>query len=325
MVHIFIHFLKPFLFMLLLLTAGTSGYMLVQDWSFIDSLYMTVITVTTVGFSEVHPLAEGGKIFTIIMVVGGVSFYGMVINVLFNTFLEENFREMLENNKIKENVSKLRDHYIICGGGRMAISIAEEFSRAKKAFVIIDNNDKAPVMQRRAEWNVMLADALLEETLVEAGLEYASGLASVLPTDADNLFVVLSARGLNSDVRIETRISLESSRSKMLQAGANKVLSPYIVGGAQMARSFLEPAVEEFLDIMLGKSDYEFEMVVQPIDSDMENNGKMIMESDFRKKGFIIIGVKNQTGRFTFAPSSEYRLQKGDEILLLGKSNLKKA
>ena len=284
---------------------------------------MTVTTITTVGFGEVYPLSDKGKWFTMLLVIGGVGFYGLAINSFVKNFLERNFKIIMEESKVREKIKHLDDHYIICGGGRMAFAMAEEFSHNKIPFVIIENNIEAPVLKLHMDWNILKRDALLEETLLEAGIQRSKGLASVLPTDADNLFVVLSARSLNRDLRIETRISHESSRAKMLQAGANKIISPYVIGGIQMARSFIEPDVDEFLEIMMDKSNYEFEMNVEHITVEHRYHDKKIRQTDYSANGYIIIGIKEPHGRFLFAPEPDLKLRTGQEVLLMGKAHEK--
>jgi len=320
MIRFYFNLVKPFLFLVLLIILGSLGYRLIEKWDFTDSLFMTIITVTTVGFGEVRPLDNAGKWFTMLLVVSGVAFYGFTINAIIKNFMERNFKLIMEESKIKEKLKKLRDHYIICGGGRMAFAMAEELNHNKIPFVIIENNIEAPVMKYHMDWIILKRDALLEDTLIEAGIHRSKGLASVLPTDADNLFVVLSARSLNKNLRIETRISHESSRNKMLQAGANRIVSPYVIGGIQMARSFIEPDVDEFLEIMLDKSNYEFEMIVEHITVESRHRDKKIRETDFRINGFIIIGIKEPRGRFIFAPDPDIKLRIGYEVLLMGKS-----
>lgn len=323
MIRFYFNLFKPLVYLVLLVCCGSLGYYVLEKWSFLDSLYMTVITITTVGFGEVHKLNPPGKIFTILLVIAGVGFYGLAINAFIKIFLERNFRTIMEENRVREVLKKMKDHYIICGGGRMALAMAQELTYNQIPFVVIDNNPNAPVVKMEKTWVILRRDALQEETLLEAGINRSRGLASVLPTDADNLFVVLSARRLKPELRIETRISDESSRSKMLQAGANKVLSPYVIGGIQMARSFVEPEVDEFLDIMLDKSSYEFEMVVEHITPENKNRDQKIRNSDYRSRGFIIVGIKESHGRFLFAPDSDMKLRSGCEVLLIGKAREK--
>lgn len=318
MIRVYLEFLTPLTFLIGLLFFGSSGYMYLEEWTLIDALYMTVITITTVGFSEVAPLSENGKLFTMFLVVGGVSFYGVAINVIFKTLMETNFRNMIQETKLRDQISKLENHFIICGGGRMAYSIARELDNEKIPFVIIENNEEALVVRKQKRgWFILKADALLEETLIAAGVDRARGLASVLPTDADNLFVVLSARRINPEIRIETRIAEESSRSKMLQAGADKVVSPYVLGGLQIARNLTQPSVDEFIDVMLDKSNYEFEVNVINIKKGAPNEGKTIRDTNIRSQGFIIIGLKKPDGQFITAPQADVVLEDGDEIVLV--------
>ncbi len=319
MLKLYLEFIKPLVYLAGLIIFGSIGYYYIADWTLIDSVYMTVITITTVGFGEVHRLTVEGKIFTIFLVLGGVGFYGLAINAIVKTFLEKSLKVMVTESRMLDKINKLTDHYIICGGGRMANSIAIEFEKMGKRFVIIENNPDSVVnVKKESGWLILQKDALIEESLVEAGIHRALGLASVLPTDADNLFVVLSARSLNSGIRIETRIAEESSRSKMLQAGANKVVSPYVLGGLQMARSFLEPEVEEIFDVILDKSNYEFELKVYNVESGDPAANKTIRETDFRKNGYIIIGVKQRDGQMVHAPQPDYMIRAGHEIVMIG-------
>lgn len=203
----------------------------------------------------------------------------------------------------------------------MALAIGRELERSNRPFVILETNAESPTMQMKkagkADWLIIERDALLEESLQEVGIERAAGLAAVLPSDPDNLFVVLSARRLNPKLRIETRIAKESTRDKMLQAGANKVLSPYTAGGIQMARSLLQPDVDDFLEIVLDKSNYEFEMTVHPIKENDALEGHSLRDAGFRAKGFITIGIRLASGKLVFAPNPDIILHQGMEILLL--------
>lgn len=271
-------FYRPLVFLLFLIVTGAFGYHIIEGWSFLDAIYMTLITFTTVGFGEVHELSESGKAFTIIMLVGGVIFYAAAFNAISRALMEYKFQDAV--NKIRNNrkISKMKDHYIICGGGRMALAIGEELERAGYGFLFIEKNPESIVSEYGKAWPVIHKDALLEEVLIEAGVERARGLAAVLPTDADNLFVVLSARRLNPDLFIQTRIALENTRSKMLQAGASRVVSPYNAGGIQIARTFVNPEVDDFLSVVIDRASYEFEMKIHEITGD----------DPYREKAFAI-------------------------------------
>jgi len=317
MLRVIFEFFKPLFLLIFLLTTGTFGYNIIENWSFFDGLYMTVISITTVGFTEVRPLGQNGRIFTIFLILGGVGFYGLAINSIFKIFFETNFRIILMRNKMYDKISKLKNHYIICGGGRMSYAIAQELYNSNVPFIIIDNNSQALVSKSKNKWLILEEDALLEETLIKANIEKAIGLASVLPTDADNLFVVLSARSLNKEMRIQTRIAHESSRSKMIQAGADKIVSPYVLGGVQMARSFLQPGVDDFLDIILDKSNYEFALKVHIVTPEDSFVNTKIKDTAFSKENFIIIGVKDSTSHKIHTPLPEFVLKVGHEIILM--------
>lgn len=311
-------FSKPVLLLLVLVFAGTTGYRVIEDWTFLDSLYMTLITLTTVGFGEVHSLTEMGKLFTIFLLMGGVLFYATAINSIAKGFVEYRFHEAMAELRLNRKVSKMKDHYIVCGGGRMAFAIGGELEKAKIDFVFIEKNPDSIVSEYKGRWPIMIKDALFEETLLEAGIERARGLASVLPTDADNLFVVLSARKLNPKLHIQTRIALESTRSKMHQAGANKVVSPYNAGGVQIARAFLNPEVDDFLSVVTDRAHYDFEMKIHTIEPDDPFCNKPLRETEFRNEGFTVIGVRYPGGNMVFAPDAGFTLRKGQQIFLMG-------
>ena len=317
MVGYFVQVLRPAIFLALLVSFGSAGYMAIEGWSPIDALYMSVITVSTVGFGEAHRLSAEGKLFTMGLIMGGVIFYGIAIDAILKLFINRKFRQFFEEARVKDRMRKLKNHYIVCGGGRMALSTIRELDRAGKAFVVLETNPDSIVMQiyrgSMKHWLVVERDALIEENLIEARIEHAVGLAAVLPTDADNLFVVLSARRLNPKLTIQSRIARESTRDKMLQAGADKVISPYMVGGLQMARSMLNPRVDDFMEIVMDQVNYEFEMKIHHMEEDDAFAEKSLRETDFRRRGFIAIGV-----RMVFAPDSNFVLKPGMEILLLG-------
>jgi len=312
------NFAKPVILLLVLLVSGTIGFRTLEGWDTVDSLYMTLITLSTVGFGEVHPLGDNGKIFTMFLLAGGVIFYAITINSIASNIMETSFGALMNELKTTRKISRLKDHYIICGGGRMAFTIGKEMEKNRETFVFIENNAISVVAEYDAEWPLIQKDALLEETLIEAGIERAKGLAAVLPTDADNLFVVLSARRLNPNLFIQTRVSMESTLSKMLQAGADRVVSPYTVGGLQIARTFLNPHIDDFLSVVTDRASYEFEMNITRVHADVPFCNKKIRETSFSKEGFMIIGVRLPDGTMKFAPPADFILTEGSEIFLLG-------
>ena len=311
-------FARPFAFLSLILSSGSAGYHIIERMSLLDSLYMTVITVSTVGFHEVKALSDAGKIFTMVLVTAGIVFYGVTVNGIFRIFLERSFTSVMTEIRMRNRVAKMKEHYIICGGGNTAATIAEELERAGRPFIIIEKGHEAAT-ERLSRWPVLEKDALDEASLEEARIKDAVGLAAVLSSDADNLFVVLSARRMNPDLIIQTRIESERTRSKMLQAGANHVVSPKRVGGLQIARSFLNPEVQNLMSVVLDRaSSLEFEMKIHTIKPEDSYAGRMIREADFRELGYIVIAVRYDDGRMFFAPRADFRLDPGVDVFLLG-------
>ncbi len=316
-------FTRPILLLLILLITGSAGYVTLEGFTPFEGLYMTVISITTVGFSEVRPLSDAGRVFTICLILGGVLFYGLGINAVIQIILERGFRGFMDAQILSEKLRNLDGHYIVCGGGRMALAICNELEKARRDFLVIEKNAESPVSrlvsERKPAWAVLSGDALSEEVLREARIERAKGLFSVLPTDADNLFVVLSARGLNPTIWIETRISHETTRAKMVQAGANRVLSPYHVAGIQMARSMLKPQVDDFIEIFRGDRNYEFEVKIQRLSEGDEGVGKNVGACRYIEQGFTVVALQNPDGSMVYAPSPETPMRAGMSVFLLGK------
>lgn len=314
--------LSPALFLGGLVFVGKTGFQIIEGWNGIDSAYMTLITISTVGFGEVHPLSDAGKIFTMCLIVGGVVFYGLALDGILKILIGNRFRSFFEETRMREKTKKLKNHYIVCGGGRMALAIILELDKMGKSFVVLETNNESTVSKRKilekSEWLILNRDALSEESLLEVNIDKAIGLAAVLPTDADNLFVVLSARGLNTKIRIETRIAQEKTRAKMIQAGADKVISPYAVGGMQMARNLLFPQVDDFMEIAINRANYEFPMITHLVKENDRYDGLDLRNSGISEDGFICIGIKTNDEKMLFAPPPDTKLTVGTEMLLLG-------
>jgi voltage-gated potassium channel len=316
LITIFLLLSRPMVFLLLLILTGSAGYILIENWSFVDSLYMTIITITTVGFGEVGRLSVNGKIFTMALICGGVVFYGFAINGVIRIFIERRFKGIIAEFRMKDKIKKLKNHYIICGGGRMGCAIAKVLEKSGKDFVIIESHPDSLIKKNENEWLVLMGDALQEETLIEARISHAAGIATVLSTDADNLFVVLSSRGINSSIWIETRISDESSKPKMIQAGANKVISPYDAGGSRIARSLINPEAN-LLRIFLGNENYDLILKVEKINPAHKYFGKTIADIELKERKYSVIGLKTPDGQIIFAPKHEMELRDGFELLML--------
>ena len=238
---------------------GTIGYAVIEGWTVFDSLYMTIITLTTVGYEEVHPLSRAGRYFTIILVLSGVGSMLYALGVGAKVVIEGEFRDILGRRQLSKKIERLKDHYIICGYGRMGKTICKEMVRSNAPFIIVE---KDPEILITIEKDVlsMQGDSTQDSVLKDAGIDRARGLISVISTDADNLYVVLSARGLNPQLKIVARASEDGAEQKLLRAGADKVISPYSLGGLRIAQTILKPAVVDFIEFATKTGNLELQM-----------------------------------------------------------------
>ena len=243
---------------ILILVSGTLGYMLIEHYSLLDSLYMTVVTLSTVGYREVQPLTENGKVFTIFLIVVNLSTFTYFITQLSSYFLDGEFSDAYKFYNMKNSISELEGHIIICGFGRNGREAAKIFSNSNRNFVVVEKTESRKDDLPFEVKFYLADDATRDETLLQAGIEKASALITTLPTDADNLYVVLTARELNSKIKIISRASNDSSVKKLKTAGANNVIMPDKIGGAHMATLVLSPDVKEFVDLMATQSNAHF-------------------------------------------------------------------
>lgn len=237
---------------------GSSWYHLVEGWRWLDAAYMTVITLATVGFLEVNPLGDRGRIFTIVLILLGVTSIGYIVNRFTDALLQGYFQEGLRLRRLQKQMEKLSDHYIICGFGRMGQQIAAEFQAEGINFVVADFGHDPVVMAEQLGYTAIQGDATLDETLMRLQIEQATCLIAALPSDAENLYTVLSAKTLNPTVRAIARASTEEALVKLQRAGADSVVSPYITGGKRMAAAALRPQVMDFVDGILSSGDRTF-------------------------------------------------------------------
>ncbi len=317
--------LRFFIYFSLLIFIGSLGfYSLGENWSVLESVYMTIITLSTVGFGETQPLTDAGKIWTIIVILFGVS----GVAYLFTEFSKEMFRlDFYRRNKMIKSVKKLHNHYIICGYGRMGAVIAGELYEKKRSFVIIDNN---PEKIRKIEEKGFLyieGDATLEETLIEAGVERAGGIVVVLNTDQDNLFVSMSIRTLNNEAFLVSRCSVNDTSAKLRRAGVDKVVNPYVAGGHKMSELLINPQLEDSVTIKTPQHT-SIDFGIDEINlSELEQfDGMMIKDSQLREKyELLIIGIIEKNGDLKVNPGSDQILHRDQTIMVIGtKENLER-
>lgn len=303
-----------------IVTFGTVGYMLLERWNFFDSIYMTIITLTTVGYKEVHDLSSVGKMFTIILIIGGVGtvFYTLSTGAKF--ILEGELQEIFGRKRLEKKIKYLKDHYIICGYGRMGRIICSELQADKVPFAVIEKEPEA--VPSYEDMLLFKGDATKDESLRDLHIEKAKGLVSVLPTDAENLFVVLSARGMNPRLQIVARAGEEGSERKLLRAGADRVVSPYHIGGLRIAQTILKPAVVDFIEFATKSGNIDLQMEEVVIQEDSELVGRTLDESGIgRDLGVIIVAIKELSGDMKFNPTFRSIIKAGNTLIALGETS----
>lgn len=298
---------------------GTVGYAVIEGWSVLDSLYMTITSITTVGFGEVHPLSPAGRIFTIFIIAGGVSASAYALGSIVEFMVEGYFSDILGGRMMKRKISALKDHYIICGFGRVGEQIARELKRVGAPFVVLDSNPDVKKFLDAEEVLYIQGNASDDTVLWEAGIDRAKGLVSVVDGDEDNVYVTLSARGLNPNLFIIARANLEGSESKLKRAGADRVVSPYSLGGRRIASMILKPVVSDFLDTVMHGEELEFQLQEIRIENDSKVVDKTIKEAEVRKiSGAYILSIQKPSGRFETNISKNTRIHASDKLVVIG-------
>lgn len=313
------HLKISILVLFVLVSLGTAGYMGIEGWRLLDALYMTVITLGTVGFREVHELSDAGKIFTIVLIIFGVSVLGYLVGSLAQIMFEGQFQRIIGRKKVEKMVEALKDHYIICGYGRMGSLICKEFAAKPLPFVVVEKSGEILEKLKEEGYLFLHGDATDDDTLLKAGIRKAKGLISVVTSDTENVYITLTARGLNPDLYILARSGEEGSEIKLKRAGANKVVSPYLIGGSRMAQAILRPNVVDFIEIATGRENLELQMEEITIPEHSRFIGENLVSSGFRKEtGVIIIGIKKSAGKTVFNPASHAKLEAHDTLIVLG-------
>jgi voltage-gated potassium channel len=307
------------LVLMLLVSLGTAGYMIIEGWRLLDSFYMTVITLGTVGFKEVHDLSDAGKLFTVALIVIGVSVLGYTVTKLAQIMFEGQLQRFIGRQKVEKRIESLRDHYIICGYGRIGSLICKEFAAEPLPFVVVDNNAAVIEKLEGENYPYLRGNATEDETLLKAGIKRAKGLISVVTSDTENVYITLTARGLNPDLYILARSGEPGSELKLQRAGANKVVSPYHIGGSRMAQAILRPNVVDFIEIATGREHYDLQMEEIFIPDRSPFVGKNLLDSGFRREtGVIIVGIKKMSGEMVFNPGSDSLIEARDTLIVLG-------
>ena len=305
---------------LLLLIVGTLGFHFIEGWPLFDGLYMTLTTLTTIGYQETHPLSHTGRVFNIFMIVAGVGLVFLLIGSLTQALIEFEFQVTFGRRKMEREIGRLSDHYIICGAGRVGRSVAHELVRKPASFVIIEGN-QAKADRFREDFPMMLVgDATQEAVLRQARIEHARGLVAATTTDASNTYIVLTARAMNPKLKIIARASEEDAEKHLRTAGADVVVSPYTFAGHRIAHSFLRPNVVDFIDVaMVQQEKLGLEIEEIRVEPSSAFAGQTVSGSKIRQDlGIIVLAIKRQGEPMHYNPASNDKIEAGDFLIVMG-------
>jgi len=298
---------------------GSAGYAVIEGWGFLDSLYMTVITIATVGYGEVAPLSDAGRLFTIALIFAGVGGIAYSFGIIVEFMVEGHLTSILEGRRMQKRIGALSGHHIVVGIGRVGSIVARSLAEEGVPFVVIDSCEECGAAAEEAGWLFVHGDATEEQVLLAAGVDRARGLVTAVDTDADNLFVSLTARTLNPSLYIIARSSSVASEAKILRSGANRVITPNVIGGRRMAAMVLHPLVSDYLDIVTHGDEIEYRLDSMPIGRDSQLAGVSIKDARVRDvTGAYILAVRSEPGQINPNPPAETLLGAGDELVVLG-------
>ena len=300
---------------------GTLGYVLIEGWSAWDAFYMTVITVTTVGYGEVHPMSQAGRAFTVFVLLTGVGAFFSAFTIFMASLAEGGFLERRERKRQARMLDNLNEHFILCGFGRMGEIIAREFVRQAVPFVVIERNPERMHLAMEQGLLAVEADASNEDVLKRVRIDRARGLIASVGTDAENVYAVLSARLLKPDLFIVGRAESDDSRLKLKRAGADRVISPYHLGGLQLAQTAMRPAVVDFVQLATSSDNMDLNLEQVHIEAGSSLAGRSLIDAGLRQRfGVVVVGIRRADGRMDFNPEPETAMNPGDDLVVMGRS-----
>ncbi len=305
------------------LAVGTTGFALIEHYPVFDAFYMSLITITTVGYEEIHPLSFAGRIFNSFLLLFGVGVMFYAVGAITQTVLETEFDEVLKKRRTKKMIELLRDHYILCGFGRVGRGAATELQRTGVKFLVMEKDEDRVEWAIKSGFLAVLADSTRDDMLHEAGVTRAKGLIAALATDADNLFLILSAKSLNPNLRVSSRVSEEGSEAKMRRAGADSVFMPYSITGYRLAQSLLRPHVFEFLDVTAETSNLGLNVGIEQVEIGRGGHfePRTLNEMHLRKEMSIIaLAIRRKSGEMVFNPVKQETVQSGDWLIVMGRN-----
>ncbi|MFN0087463.1 MAG: potassium channel family protein [Blastocatellia bacterium] len=298
---------------------GTVGYHLIEGWTWFDGFYMTVITLATIGYGEIHPLTQGGRIFTVGLIIIGVTMFGFLLSMLTQTLIETGIASALGRRKVFKDINQLENHYILCGAGRVGIRIIDELQKKKVDYVIIERDEHAAERLLTKGHLVLIGDATDETVLEGARIRDARALITAASDDPENVYIVLTARGMNPNLYIVARANDQAAERQLTRAGANKVVSPALIGSHRMAQAALSPAVADFIELttMTESLDLNFDQI--RIGEQSPLVGVPLKDSGIRSQHqVIVVAITPARGEMIFNPGGEQILNPGDTLIAIG-------
>lgn len=307
-------FLSDLVKLVLLILFGTLGFMLVEGWNFLDALFMTVTTLATVGYGEVHPLTEAGKLYAVVLILIGAGVMLYILGDMVELLLGIN----IAGRRMRHRIVKLTNHQIICGYGRTGQEVAKAFQRDNIDFVVIELNEtKAQEAEARGVL-ILKGDASDDETLARAQIDKAAGIVCALPDDMHNTFIALTAKGLNENIDVVSRAANPGSENKLRRAGVRMIISPYVICGQRLAASVSQPLVTEFLDVVMHSDGIDLRLEQMSLKEHSQLVGHTLKDANIKQtSGAMIVAVK-QSGKLITNPSPELKFGVGDELIALG-------
>ncbi len=299
---------------------GTCGYYLVEHMPLFEAFYMTIITISTVGYAEIIPLSQAGRSLTIIIIILGITVGAYTIGLLVRAFVEGELTKIVGRKIVQKQISELKNHYIVCGFGRIGRIICNDLAADNIDFVVIEQDPAIVEHIESKNYLFLEMDATSEEALLKAGIMKAKGIATALRSDANNVFITLTAKGLRPTIYILARASHENNEDKLSRAGASRVVSPHLIGGRRMAQVLKRPTVVDFIDIATMGSSLGLMMEEAMIGKNSDLINKNLIDSNLRKDfGVIIVAIKKIAGNMIFNPMGTETLESGDVIVVIGK------
>ena len=309
------------LMVLAVLIIGTLGFHFIEGWPLLESAYVATQTVTTVGYGDVTPQTELGRAFSLVFMLLGVGTVLYGLTQIASFVIQSGIVEALGHRRRIKEMDRLNDHYIVCGAGRVGRRIIKSLLKQDLQFVVLERDEKRLTEFASANFPVLVGDATSETNLLQAGVERARGLATCLPDDADNVYVVLTARGLNEDLHIVARAVEEQAEPKLIRAGASRVVAPTIIGSQSMARALTKPAISDFMDSIVAESlDLVFEEVA--IDGHSDLAGRALSETSVLKEhNLIVVAIRRRSGDLEYQPTADTVVHEGDLLIVIGKAD----